>query len=350
MTGYERTREIRHTVGPAGEVVVHSIAANVTVRAVAGDEARAILRYALRSPDDAAAQRIEDAFDSAVIRGPGRLEVSSVERAIAGDLPSAIANGTLGAVARALRLAWSASMELQIDVPAGTRVAVETVSGRVSATGLTATQRYRTVSGALRISDGQGDVWVDTTSGATMLESPGRIRLEWHAVSGDLRARAATVAGMRLDSLSGDAWVEAALVPDGEYRAKTVSGDLRLAPDGGLVAEVRTISGGVRSEMPHRLEGASGRRVLVVGDGGPRVRFESMSGGLAVVRPGVRPDTAPAEPPQAAVPPASEPPQASGPTGGAAAPEDQLAILRAVERGEIDVDEAMRRLGARSHA
>ena len=72
---------------------------------------------------------------------------------------------------------------------------------------------------------------------------------------------------------------------------------------------------------------------MIVGDGAASVTFNSMSGDLAVTRSK-----------QAGAPPPAEAKATSTPApivaGG-----DRLAVLGALERGEIDVDEAMRRLG-----
>jgi len=370
---YERTREVRHTVGERGEVVLRAIAASVRVRGIDGDEAHVVLRYVLRSRDEAAARRVEEAFDAKVRREDGRLEAGSGEGPVSIDLPGALAAGTLASIARVFGVGTDARLELEVEVPRAAALTLETVSGRLSVTGMSGVQHLRTVSGDLALVGAGGEIRIDTTSGDASVESPADVRLDWHSLSGDLHAAATTFRGIRLDSLSGDAWLEGALAPDGEHRARSVSGGLRIAPVGGLVADVWSISGSVRSDLPHRLDGAPGRRVLVVGAGGPRLRFESMSGRMQVTRPGDRdhvPTTAGVEP-DARHDPGSTGPFVpgdgadAGPRGGASGgPDsagrpaadpppidvDRLEVLRAVERGDIGVEEAMRRLGMTSHA
>ena len=99
---------------------------------------------------------------------------------------------------------------------------------------------------------------------------------------------------------------------------------------GDATFEIRGLSTDVSSELDHRLEGQVDRRRLIVGSGGPRLVFNSMSGDVRVRRP--RRLSAQAKPAE----PASEP--------TAAETQSELDILRALERGEIDVDEATRRL------
>lgn len=109
----------------------------------------------------------------------------------------------------------------------------------------------------------------------------------------------------------------------GEFRIETVSGDLVVGLVGSAVFEIHGISTDVRSELDHRLEGQVDRRRLIIGNGGPRVAFNSMSGDVRVRRP-----------------------RRITPTERTATPDraTELEILRALERGEISVDEATRRL------
>jgi hypothetical protein len=90
---------------------------------------------------------------------------------------------------------------------------------------------------------------------------------------------------------------------------------------------------------------------VTVGAGGPTVLFNSMSGDLAINRPR-RLDRVVPQPPAAPIPPPAPLAGAPMPPAPSTAPSaaDQLEILQALERGEIDVDEASRRLtGARGH-
>jgi hypothetical protein len=100
-----------------------------------------------------------------------------------------------------------------------------------------------------------------------------------------------------------------------------------------MTVSVRGLSSDVHASVPHRVEGSTDRRRLIVGDGAATVNFNSMSGDLSVVSSR-----------QAA----TEAPKPAMPAGPAAAPtaDERLAILDALEKGEIDVDEALRRLGS----
>jgi hypothetical protein len=164
-------------------------------------------------------------------------------------------------------------------------------------------------------------------------------------VSGDLSLIGPMITALRANTVSGDIEVEGQLAPSGDYRLETVSGDATFGLVGGAVFEVRGIASDVSSDLDHRIEGRQDRRRVTVGSGGPTVLFNSMSGDLSINRPR-RLDRLVPQPPAAPAPPA--PPAAAAPSAQPPSADEQLAILQALERGEIDVEEANRRLtGAR---
>jgi hypothetical protein len=129
--------------------------------------------------------------------------------------------------------------------------------------------------------------------------------------------------------VSGDIQLEAELDADGDFRAETVSGDLSVGLVGSATFEIHGLSTDVSSDLDHRLEGQIDRRRLIIGNGIPRLVYNSMSGDVRIRHPRR------IAPRVAAAPPAEPSP---------AQQEAQLEVLRALERGEIDVDEATRRL------
>ena len=104
--------------------------------------------------------------------------------------------------------------------------------------------------------------------------------------------------------------------------------------------QLRGLSTDVSVAVAHRSEGSRDRRRYVIGDGAATLQFSSMSGDVVVHTARRIP-----VPPVPAAPPAPEPPAPPSPPLG---PEEQMAVLRALERGEIDVDEASRRLSGAS--
>ena len=292
---------MEHELGPDGLLVVRLRTEDLRIQAVPGSTVR--ISASDRGPVDG----VE------VVRGPRSLEVRS---------------------------AGAAGDDLLIEVPPATSVLVEASSSDVEVEGVVGDQRYRTASGDISLRGVGGTIAVEAMSGDVEIIVAGAARLDVRSVSGDVGVRADSVAALRLATTSGDLAVAGRFEGDGPFAIETVSGDVTLAPAGDVRVDIRTITGDIRSAIATRLEEAPGRRVLVVGAGGPTIAFRSTSGDLRVVDPAHRPVRAAAvgtafpDEPAGAV----EPPSASG--------ADSLEVLRALERGDIDVDEARRRLEA----
>jgi hypothetical protein len=186
-------------------------------------------------------------------------------------------------------------------------------------------------------------------------------------VSGDLSIRGDhDLAASRIATTSGDVRLEGRISGPGPFSIETVSGDMILAPTGGVRLEVKTVTGDVRSAVPSASEGGRGARTVVVRGGGATLSIRSISGDVRVVDPNpserstvvsevsmTPPTPHVPEPPRPPDPP--QPPPVAGPEGSrgdeprsatTGAPTDSLAVLEALERGEIEVDEASRRLEA----
>ena len=197
-------------------------------------------------------------------------------------------------------------------------------------------QQYRTVSGDLVLDGVGGDVQIKGVSSDVSLRADAPLAsLEINTVSGDVSAFAPSIGLLRAVTVSGDLELEGVLADGPQHRIETVSGDLSLGVGDNLTVEVRGLSTDADVRLPHRSEGSRDRRRYVIGDGKPQLLFSSMSGDIEV-RPPRR---------TSAVPPAPLPPPAPRPP--AVDQDEQMAVLRALERGEIDVEEATRRLAGR---
>jgi hypothetical protein len=258
--------------------------------------------------------------------------------------------------------------DLMIEVPSRATVVVEGRSADIEADGLLGDQRYRTVSGDARLRSVSGRIAVDSVSGDIDILASGEAGMTVRTVSGDVAIRAATITALEAATTSGDLRVAGRLAGAGPFAIVTVSGDALLAPAGDVRIEMATLSGDLRSQLAGRSAGGRGRRSLEVGSGGPLVSVRSMSGDLVVVPPtavgardeatGVVLSSPPVAPPAPDLEPVSPPIQPSAPASAAepgattnsaitAAYDDaRLRILRSLERGEIDVAEAGRRLEA----
>jgi DUF4097 and DUF4098 domain-containing protein YvlB len=239
---------------------------------------------------------------------------------------------------------------VRVELPQGAGLRLDTVSGDVSAEGLHGEQRYNTVSGDLSLTGVGGSLRVNAVSGDITVRAVSPIGMEAQSVSGDLSLIGPMINDLRANTVSGDIEIEGQLAESGDYRLETVSGDATFGLVGGGTFEVRGIASDVSSDLDHRIEGRQDRRRVTVGAGGPTVLFNSMSGDLSINRPR-RLDRLVPQRPTAPPPPAPPMPAASAaPNSQPPSAEAQLEILQALERGEIDVEEANRRLtGAHGH-
>jgi hypothetical protein len=287
------------------------------------------------------------------------------------------------------RHAWS---DITIEVPQAItgRIEIHSASGDVRIEGVTSEIALNTMSGDVRVDRTSGDLALQTASGDLFVEgATGRLTAQ--TASGDIRVTSARIEGFHIQTANGDILLDALLTGDGPFRAQTASGDVHLTlrrstaggEDPAVTLVYQTVSGDAHVTQPFR---KTGRRLWQAGSGdsGPRIDVTTVSGDLvagfaiaesafASASTSTSPTTdappAPPAPPAPAIPPA----QPSAPTGPtpltvswpdseldladtnarsiAAQPAEQeeavrLAVLEAVERGEIDVEEALRRLEA----
>jgi hypothetical protein len=245
--------------------------------------------------------------------------------------------------------------DLDIELPRRATVVVETASADIEVDGLAGDQRYRTASGEVQLRAVTNRIAVEAVSGDVDVLATGEAEVTMRTVSGDVALRAATLRSVQATTTSGDIKVAGRLLGPGPFRIVTVSGDMLLAPVGDVRVEMATLSGDLASELDGLTESGRGLRSLRVGSGEPLVEFRSMSGDLSIVRPtavSARTTLSGDAAPDASAPPSDAPTErlpATAPANGAiaAAYEDaRLRILRSLERGEIDVEEAGLRLEA----
>jgi hypothetical protein len=250
--------------------------------------------------------------------------------------------------------------DLQIELPRRTMIAHP---GRVRVRTANGDVRIEDVIGAIDVATANGDVTTVGTEGELSIHAAngdltfdrptGRVTAR--TVSGDLNIRGGNLARFTLNTVNGDTVVQTALTGDAS-RIEGVSGDVELdlilpAATGGTIS-VRGISGDARVDPPFRSVAKRTWRIGPGTDGGPSVAVKTVSGDLRARGTLASDVTRPAESavvPMPASPEPPEPPRAPMPPAPAAETVDvpvdpRLAVLKAVERGEIDIDEAMRRL------
>ncbi len=336
-----RVETIEHHIGPAGLVTLDIVQGSVRVRGADGEDALVTVR--MPAGEDPAAI----------------LNVLSQEEELSVDVRG-MSPATLGL--RGLLRRELPSIDLDVTMPRMGRLNVNGVSADLHVNGIHGGQRHRTVSGDLDAVGVEGSLTMQAVSGDVRIEG-GRYEVELVTTSGDVEIHAECLLGTRLRSVSGDIDLAGEFAAGSSHRVETVSGDLRIAPIGGLTVAARGFSTRIHSQLPHRSASHGARRTVVIGDGRANLDFRSMSGDVSVVEgssehgystDGAAPPAPPAPPatpssPSSLAPPAppaerSSPEKPPLPAAHGPAPLDQLSILRALERGEIDVDEATRLL------
>lgn len=349
MARFERPLTIDHEIGPGGELRIRTIDGHVRLSGTDGTVAHVVATYRVRAADDEAADRAIEAAEVRVDRSTGRLEIDTHERRWSPfDVLGQLLTGT------------RVRVDFDVEVPRGASVQIDAVNADVSAQGLRGRQRFKTVSGDVREVDVAGTIDADSVSGRIEVFGPHAIDIKAHSVSGRIQVAARDLARVQVGTTSGGVDLAGTLEPGVDHVINSVSGGVRLATDAGVTVDVRTMSGGIRSEVPHRLESTNGSRRVIVGDGRARLRIQAVSAGVDIMRQGATPgagDSAhtPGSPAEASpevrsddapsVPP-PPPTQESGSIAPVEAPSPELEILRALERGEIGVEEAAARLSA----
>jgi hypothetical protein len=278
--------------------------------------------------------------------------------------------------------------DIVVEVPAhllDTRLEANTGSGDLAVNGLAGTLKLATASGDLWVGAVRGELTINTASGELKVDDLAG-RLTAHTASGDTRVNAASLDAFAVRTVSGDCALETALSGDGPFSVESVSGDLRLAlraetPGEGaaptITLDFQTLSGDASVEPPFRQvqrhtwragSEESGRRVAVKTVSGDLIASLTILPAAADrAEPRTPPPPVPPVPPTPPVPPVPPTPEVTerpqvpldaatdAATGADDAPgradaadddhEARLAVLEAVERGQIDVEEALRRLG-----
>jgi len=293
-----------HRIGSLGRLTIRLAAAELRLAASPGD------RVVVRTPNGATL--------------PDRVVVETLD----GGLTIREEESLGSIVGRGRR-----TVQLEIEVPANAEVTIDAASGWLDGRGLRGTQRYRVVSAETRLVEAAGRIELSTVSGDATIELADTAELALKSVSGDVAVRGGRIGGLRIGTTSGDIRIESPLVGRSGNTVETLSGDVSLVAIAGLRVEARTISGDLTTNLPHRSEGRMGRRTLIVGDGSIELGFRSVSGDLRIHG-------------AAAASSAAAEPAASGDPTAPADPADaeRMAILRALERGELDVPTAMDRL------
>lgn len=214
----------------------------------------------------------------------------------------------------------------------------------------------RAVSGDVELKDVEGQLSVQTTSGdisAHNLRGDVRVR----TVSGDTDVRCSHLAGLSIDTVSGDGLIESPLDDEADYHMRSVSGDLALLvpEDQAFTVHSVSLSGEFTCNLPHEIEQQGWGKVdAQINGGGVEFHVRSASGDVRIAAAGASAEES-AQGEEAAEPFASQEPEAEpfglGETvasdeaeGALSARGQRKAILQAIEEGKMSVSEGLAKL------
>jgi len=298
--------EIRHRIGSSGTFSLNNVSGDVRIRGTDGDEVVVRARWD-GGGDDRPLPLVVRRTDSS-------LQIDTDEN----------------------RGGWFSfrnhgGVDFDVNVPKGAKVDVQVVSADIDSEGLNGSHSYKTVSGDVLIEHAGGEVSVNTVSGDVQVRGTEPMEVHATTTSGDVQAEAPLFQPVRMRTVSGDMWARGGFAEGPQHTVESVSGDLFIEAKSGLTVDTKR---GLDFSKKHN-------QPIVSGDGSASLRFRSLSGDVTLT--GFTPAVAPV---QAATPSSAPAAEAQS----EAERQDSMEILRALERGEIDVEEASRRLeGAGSH-
>lgn len=232
----------------------------------------------------------------------------------------------LDALRRVFEAMGRTSAVVSVSVPAQAKVSVNTVTAAAVVSGLRKGVKANTVSGSVTLSDIEGGVSVNNVSGAVeCVDLHGAARLV--TVSGGVTVQSSELPTARLNTVSGEVVLD---LSNGkaDIASNSVSGDVTIrAPFGGYAVTGNSASGRVvvdgraMGRPQSRSAGASGS--LRGGDEALRIKANSVSGNVTLLRTG---SSAPAGPQDAPPAPVDRPaaPTDAG-TASAGDPQDAPA-------------------------
>lgn len=239
----------------------------------------------------------------------GEVEIESLAgsiRVIGWDRAEVEVTGTLGREAERLEIdadGDSTSIEvilrtgkhrnvegthLEVRVPRGSSLSVETISASIAVEGLEDEVELETISGTLTIHGALREVALETISGSIEVhDSPRRAEIE--TVSGRITLEdGSQLEDGEFHSVSGSIHATADFVAGGRFDFETVSGtiELRIPSRASVEVDVETFSGAIQSDFGKPTGGGGfmpGKELsFSTGSGGARISIRSFSGKIRI--------------------------------------------------------------------
>src|SRR5262249_48788194 len=177
------------------------------------------------------------------------------------------------------------SPEIDVEVPHGADVTVDSASAEVAASDLSGSKHFRTASGDMSFDRLSGPLDVESVSGEISVDGQAPVEISGKSISGDIRVRVPRMRRLEMQTTSGDVFLDAQLEGNGPFSLRSISGDVTIIGRSGMRIEAQTVTGDLVSDLPSKRESGLGRKILVVGRPGPTLGFQSVSGDLHIAEP-----------------------------------------------------------------
>ena len=197
---------------------------------------------------------------------------------------------------------------LDIKVPAGASIDVNTVSANIDVQGVRGAQQLEAVSGDVTTTAYDEEIDVRTISGDAVVNGTGgngrvdaqsvsgdvKVRgingeLQAQSVSGNLKLDLGTVARLQLETVSGDVTADLTLADGARFEAESVSGaiEVRFGKPVNGDFDIESFSGDIEScfgpKAERKSKYAPGSELrFTQGSGGARISVDTMSGDITL--------------------------------------------------------------------
>ena len=326
MTTTTNGATVEHSIGLRGRFTLRLPSGDVVVRAVDGETARV---------RDREGHPLGDRFT--IETGDGSLSLRAPEN-------------TLGFLDIGFRRKGGHA-DLEVELPRFASIQLETASADVRVDGLKGEGRYRTASGELTFAAVGGSIDIEAVSGDVDVRADAEMSIGCRTVSGEVTVEAPRLTRLQVTTTSGDIRATGQLAGNGPFSLGTVSGDAEITTSSGLEVEAKTVTGDIATPERHGRDRIPGRRSFRIGNGRTPLAFKSISGDLTIRPHGSKgtpdvdlPEVELPDVPLAPVSPAAPAAVEIDPMAEQRLADQRLEILRALERGEISVEEATLRL------
>lgn len=229
------------------------------------------------------------------------------------------------------------SVEYTVKLPADGAVTVETVNGSIAVNGLTRSTEAKTLNGSLLLKGVGGASHGETVNGQIVAENlTGDTELR--VQNGSLKLIAARLQNLDGTTTNGSIQAELKIQPHGSYSLGTTNGSCKLMLPGNSRCHIRAeaVNGSISNELPaHEIRAANRPGANLweaeLNGGGAEIEFKTVNGSLKILAA------------EHAVEEDAAEEIGAGPDIEESDESRRMEILRAIERGEISVEDALKK-------